>query len=320
MLPKRPRTPMYARFATSLVVLLLVSLFAGRAPAHAQNTLTLDSLEVELWPEFDLPQVLVLVNGTLPADAPLPATVTLNLPAEPFAVAERATDGRLFNAEYVTATVGSETAVTLTLQQPAFRLEYYDATLTRTGDTRQYTFQWTATLPARSASIRVQSPPGAAELQLQPNFGPAAPGEYGLNYYTTELGAVAAGQTLTAQVSYTKPDTTLTIEQVNAEPQPAPINITAPPPTVDYTPWIIGAVTVAGLGVLGGGVAWFWRSQSTARAPAKHHRSRKANVASTAVHSANGVNTAPRFCTQCGQSLASSDRFCRQCGTPVQVG
>jgi hypothetical protein len=305
------------RFATLLI--LLASLLGIWAPARAQTSLTLELLEIELWPEFDRPSMLVLVNGALPVGTPLPATVTLQFPTQPFAVAERTADGTLLNAQYVTATTGSEVAVTLTLQQPGFRVEYYDPALTITGEARQYTFQWTTPVAARLASVRVQAPPDATNLQFEPEFGAATAGEYGLSYYATDLGAVTAGQRIAVTIRYSKPGSTLTIDQVNAAPQPAPITVSEPVAAVDYTPWIIGAAALSGVLIAGIGVWWYWRSQRSARPKPKHHRARKPTQREPAVHSTNGTAAGQRFCTQCGQALVHTDRFCRQCGTPVKA-
>lgn len=311
-----PRLPMFARLTRSLVTVLLFGLFVAPFRVQAQTTLT--SLTIELWPEFDRPSVLVLITGELAPDTPLPATVILQIPAEPFAVAERSPDGSLLNAEYVTANVSNEVAVTLTLQQPVFRLEYYDAALNMSGDARQYNFQWLAPIAANAASIRVQTPAQASSMQVQPNFSGAAMGEYGLNYYTAQLGAISVGQALTAQVSYAKTGSALTVDEINlAQPQAAPANVITPTASQDYTLWIVGGVILTSVLLIGGAV-WFSRRERPAPAPAKHHRARKPTPNISKFRSANGA-TAQRFCTQCGQALTSVDRFCRHCGVPVKT-
>jgi len=61
----------------------LILLFTLILPAagHTQGKATaIDSLTVELWPDYDRASVLVLLTGALPADTTLPATVTLPIP------------------------------------------------------------------------------------------------------------------------------------------------------------------------------------------------------------------------------------------------
>ena len=40
----------------------------------------IDSLDIEIWPDYDRASVLVLLTGALPGDTRLPASVTLPLP------------------------------------------------------------------------------------------------------------------------------------------------------------------------------------------------------------------------------------------------
>ena len=72
------------------LTLLLFVVFLFLVPAaQAQGMLSLATLEVALWPEYDRPEVLVIYKAKLPADISLPVDVSLKIPAiagEPFAV------------------------------------------------------------------------------------------------------------------------------------------------------------------------------------------------------------------------------------------
>ena len=89
-----------------ILVFALLPLFYLAVPpaARAQAPVTLEHLNVELWPEFDRPSaVLVLLEATLTAGTPLPATVELPMPAAagiPHAVAKQGTDGQLYVADF----------------------------------------------------------------------------------------------------------------------------------------------------------------------------------------------------------------------------
>ena len=64
-------------------ILLLLLLLLVALPVAAQTEVTqLDTLTVELWPDYDRPAMLVILTGTLPESAALPATVTIPLPPE----------------------------------------------------------------------------------------------------------------------------------------------------------------------------------------------------------------------------------------------
>jgi hypothetical protein len=136
------------------------------AVAHAQTPVnTLPELLVELWPDYDEPSVLVLLTGALPADAVLPATLTLPLPegAVLNAVASIDATGAMLNTDY-TAASGF---VTLTTPDPRFRVEYY-VPYRVTGAERAYTFRWEAGLDVAQLTLRVQEPAAAANLTITP--------------------------------------------------------------------------------------------------------------------------------------------------------
>ena len=64
----------------ALAALLIMGLLQAKNLSAQQPATVLEFLEVELWPDFDQPALLVLLSGALPADAPLPATITIPLP------------------------------------------------------------------------------------------------------------------------------------------------------------------------------------------------------------------------------------------------
>jgi len=317
-------------FQTRFVILVaLIGSFLWALPAaSAQSPVELESLEIALWPEFDRAGVLVLIDGALGPDTPLPATLTLRLPAEPFAVAEQAPDGALMNAQFATAAAGQGFDVTLTLQQPSFRVEYYDPTLTIAGDTRAYTYAWLTPVAVGSASIRIQQPAGASGFGLTPDFGASAVGEYGLSYYQMSLGALSAGAPISATLGYTKSGSALTIEQVDIGSQPV---VAATPGTsatvaTDNSTWLAaGAAALAAVPAVAAGVV-YWRSRrpgvvSRKRAnPAGTVRRTRRQTPNANPPSAIGTGSAARrFCTQCGQPISGDDRFCRKCGASVKA-
>ena len=319
-----------SRFAT--LVTLLGGLLIGLPVARAQTSASLASLQVAFWPEFDREGVLVLVDGALLPDTALPATVTLTLPVEPFAVAEQATDGSLVNAQYTTVPAGQDFAVTLTLQQPHFRVEYYDPALTRNGDVRTYTYTWLAPVSIGAASFRVQQPAGATDLKLTPEFGSPAPGEFGLSYYGQDLGAIEAGDTISTTFSYTKSGSALTVDQIDtgstgssAQPTVEVVSTTTSAP--DYTPWLASAA-VALVAIVLIVIVWQRSRQETEEPRSSHRRSRRTGRATVETTRPTAVGPAPRteasgaqrqFCTQCGEPVAGDDRFCRRCGAPVKT-
>ncbi|HEX6387566.1 MAG TPA: hypothetical protein VF177_23100, partial [Anaerolineae bacterium] len=111
------------RYLGLLLLIILAAPFPSVASAQSETT-AIESLAVEFWPDYDRPAVLVLLTGTLPADTPLPATVTLPLPQEADlnAVARISDDNVMIDdIEYTT---GAD-QLTFTTPDRRFRIEYY---------------------------------------------------------------------------------------------------------------------------------------------------------------------------------------------------
>jgi hypothetical protein len=306
--------------------LILLGLLLCARSASAQADIRLASLFIDLWPEFDKSSVLVILDGALQPEVPLPATVTLRIPARagaPNAVAVRDSSGQLLTAPYTSARQGEELLVTLTSDSREFRLEYYDPVLTVEGSARRYEFRWTSDYAVDSVVLRVQQPSGAEGLVADPAVTPSGVADYGLNYYGQSLGALAAGQTLTLDLSYTKASAQLSVEALGlSAASTADASVVATPsPTLS---WPI-ALAAAGGVLLAGGGAYYWfsarRRMLTAKPKTHQARARARSRAAPPPAAGRAVRPASpaSFCTQCGHALHSGDRFCRSCGAPVKV-
>jgi hypothetical protein len=273
----------------------------------AQTTPQLEQLQVNLWPEHDWPDMLVIYRGTLPADTPLPATLTLRLPArigEPHAVAYADENGTLLQANYSTTTTGDWLEVTLETPKPNFHLEFYDD-LDRTGDQRDYTFVWPGDYAVDQLSILLLPPPDTTEIQTRPALSPVQQDDGSL-VYTGMLGSFAAGQEARLTLSY-RSTSTSGLES-NA-------------------PLVAGAVGVLLLVI----VSIVWYTHRSAPEPAKakspQRRSRRSQGRRRRAQSqgrpsgkilAQDKSSPAGYCTHCGRALRADDRFCGHCGTPVK--
>ena len=64
-----------------LILLLGAAIFSATSGSSAaQDAIRLQQLQVDLWAEYDQPAMLVIYQGTLAPDTPLPTTLTLRLP------------------------------------------------------------------------------------------------------------------------------------------------------------------------------------------------------------------------------------------------
>ena len=79
------------RYYLALLIIILIAC-TPLLPALAQSEVKLSSMEVDLWPEYDRPNVLVIYRITLPPTTTLPVDLSFRIPAaagEPSAVAVR---------------------------------------------------------------------------------------------------------------------------------------------------------------------------------------------------------------------------------------
>jgi hypothetical protein len=309
-----------------LLAIMLLGLLLGlpAARARAQNAAdSLARLNVEIWPDFDQPEVLVLLTGTLPADVTRPATVTLPVPegARINAVARIDAQDRLVaDLEYNTDTSGT---VTLTTPDAEFRVEYYTPYETE-GDQRTLAFEWQAAVSVAAMAISVQQPAAATAMTVSPAPQSVATGTYGLDYHALPIQDVPAGQNVSLTASYTMAEPQLSVDLVDtvapAAPSASAAAGSASTAAGDDFNWPL-ALAVAGAALLAGAGGWLIASRQPGRRRVGRPRPvRPAATRRAAPSRSDPVPTAgaARFCHNCGAALEPGDRFCRECGTPVK--
>ncbi|MCJ7707189.1 MAG: hypothetical protein MUO38_06170, partial [Anaerolineales bacterium] len=134
------------RHVVPILVLSTLSLWPAAVAAQTTgNAPSIQSLQVDLWPEYDRPEVLVIYRIQLAEGTPLPVTVSVPIPAgagEPFAVAMgQGSDGRPLEATYTRQVEGDWATITLETESLRAQIEF-DADLTLDGEGREYAFVW----------------------------------------------------------------------------------------------------------------------------------------------------------------------------------
>jgi hypothetical protein len=182
----------------------------ARAPEI--TTPDLEVLQIELWPDFDQPAVLVLLTGRLPVSQSLPATVAIPVPADAQinAVAQVDENG-MVSIDYRAV----DGAVLFQSATPTFRVEYYvpyqlDQTL------RAFDFQWLAPFSVYELAVQVQRPARTADLAIQPQPSAVFTDEAdGLDYYQLDRFSVPRGIPFNLNFTYTMPADSLTIDELS---------------------------------------------------------------------------------------------------------
>ena len=302
-----------------LSLLLAAALLPART-THAQQQIVLDSVLVDIWPEYDQPAALVIYHVTLASTVSLPADISLRIPAaagEPYAVAWQGPDQSLYDLDYDMSAAGDWIEIKFRALGPNLRIEYYDPTLTKSGSQRDFTFRWQSDYPVQNLSVVVQQPINASVINIDGSAATGRPANDGMTYDPWQGGQVDAGDSVELDISYTKPDDTLTnpTEFQPAQPNQPVNSSTAGRVTPDQLlPWLIGG---AGLLLIAAGSFWYWRTGVMAQEPSADRPGSRRHASRQAASPASAPGDAV-FCHQCGKKAGPGDTFCRTCGTKLR--
>ncbi len=300
-------------FFCAMAAFLLWTMLSVAPRALAQDPNQLSNLQVSVWPEHDQPTVLVLIDGTLEDTANLPRQVAVLIPASAkLQVTTFANPDGTFAVEQPSQSTDQGdgyTRVTFTTNTAEYHVEYYDDLL-RGSPGKTMNFVYRAAAPADKVTLQVQQPLKATNFSIDPPAQTTQDGSDGFKYYLLQFPALAAGQTIGAQVKYTKTD-------------PNPSVITAPsatsasvPAATPASPWsnvfYVVALVMLGLVAIVGFYLW-QRSREPVAAPARSRSRTRRSAERTP-----STNVAA-FCTQCGHGLSADDLFCPRCGTKRRV-
>jgi len=315
-----------------LLILFLLVLLAIPISAHAQSSMLhptlgdgpyLSALEIDLWPEYDRPIVLVIYHATLSSDVPLPVQIVFRIPAavsQPNAVAVGPALGTVGSIQYnqQVSSDGVWNEISFTATMPVIQFEYYDPALQKQGTTHHFEYQWPGDYAVQALTIEVQKPMDATDMLISPAMGTGASREDGLTYYHSDVGSLKTGQTFSLSLDYQKASDKLSVENQQVQPS-APIN-SQTQGSVDinkYLPWVLGGL---GLLLIVGGVVWYWQSGrgvplvKGSNSPQNQRRRKSIRRAPEETTAGEGV-----YCHQCGKRASPGDLFCRSCGVRLRV-
>jgi hypothetical protein len=293
-----------------LIFILLFGLLISPSRAGAQGTVKLDLMNIELWPEYDKPSMLVINQFVVAKDTPLPASVTLRFPKEGnlVAVAVETTDG-LYNKNFdPPAEQGDWQAVTVKVESyDPHRIEYYQP-LTRDGNKRHFKYQWFGDYYAKEFAVSILVPADSTELITSPilqNTQATADGR-GITG-TVVKNDLRMGNSFQFELEYQRTSDALTDSSQADQIQPAePVGPdTAGRVSIANLPWVIGGF---GLALIGIALFSYWRTtQSSESKPRRRH------------HRVEEEGDGQAYCHECGARANPGDRFCRTCGSRLRT-
>lgn len=323
-----------------LLAALAVLLAFSAIVVYAQSDIKIEKFTVQLWPEFDKPETLVVAHGNL-SDAPaFPVSLTFNLPpeiTEMNAVAILAEDGSLLNHPYELVQRDGAAQLSFALGSPMdFYFEYYDPTImTKNGDERTLTYQFISDYDVQELSVEVQQPPEAQEMKLSPEPDDVVVGDNRLTYHIYRKSHVAPGEGVSFSGSYQKQGDTLTNDLVvnipepneTAAPQPALPSASASAAGIDWKLWLgYGLVGLGAAALVFAGVMWYLNRNEDGEDEEDYRPRRatrkKGKAPAARVPRPKGAQKSPplgsdvRFCPYCGAAYKQDALFCHKCGKP----
>ena len=294
----------------TVALILFLTLLLSFQSARAQGTPSLSSVNIAIWPEYDEPSVLVIYHIIVSETTSLPATMTFRIPAEAkepavVAVGETLESVSDQNIHSSLEPDGKWVKVIIEVTAPAIQLEYYDPTLTKDGQSREFVYTWPGDYAVQDLRVELQQPYDASEMQTDPQL-PDMSARNNLTYYSGSFGPLDADSIYRLNLNYQKKSDSLSISFMPVDAPTIDSGTVGRVSLGTYLPWII-----AGIGVLliTGGVYYYLRGQ-----PRVKSSSRRRHAASAE------PSEGTRYCPQCGTRARAGDRFCRTCGTRMRPG
>jgi hypothetical protein len=292
-----------------LIFVLLFGIMVFPSTAGAQGGTKLDSLNIELWSEYDKPTMLVINRFVVSQATSLPASVTLRFPkdANLYAVALEK-NGEPFYKEFdPPAQQGDWQTVTIKVESyDPHRIEYYEP-LTWDGNKRAFKYQWFGDYYVKEFNVLIRIPADSTAVVTSPVLESTETAENG----TVISGVVTKnemkmGNSFQFDLQYERTSTALTKADTQVQPVEPVGENTPGRVSITNLPWIIGGF---GLALIIIALFSYWRS--TQSGEVKPQRRRHPQDAT--------VSEGEAYCHECGARAHAGDRFCRTCGSRLRI-
>jgi hypothetical protein len=305
-----------------LALVLLVLVITPGFTLQEQNPVHITRMEIDIWPEYDRTQVLVIYRVQLSRDTSLPVRFSIRIPKDagsPFKVAMRDLDGVLYNVEYSIEPEGNWNQIVLTTSSEELYIEYYDPDLVKTGNDREFALSWFSDNPIDKLVVKVQQPRNSENLWISPSMGL---GELNPNdnlvYLAGDFGALTTGATFSIALAYTRTSSELSASNLPVTAAtPVQMNTDMGNKVAKVMNQVLenkGLVTAGTLILIGmilmllvSFFAGQWMNQFTHLInglTGKKHPDLEP-----------GINV--KYCPHCGKKTFPGDRYCRGCGNTI---
>jgi hypothetical protein len=304
-----------------LLIFIMTNLLMTGFSLQQSEPVSIKRLQVNIWPEYDRPEVLIIYRIQLSDTTQLPVQFSIRIPREagsPYKVAMKDQDGLLYNLEYNMVPEGVSNLIVFTTSSPELQVEFYDPRLNFDEDARNYQYTWVGNYPIENFDISVQQPRYSFNMTFTPNLGMGAldPNDR-LVYFTSEFGPIDTGISFDLTISYVKENSELSANNlpvVAATPNAPAGGIKASvlgvvKPVVENTSLLVaGGLIIAAIILLL--VVNFVTNKVGFR---------KGNVENNAATDDAFLYSGPEiiYCAQCGKPARVGDKVCCACGAEL---
>lgn len=286
-----------------IVSVLTISLLLFPALVSAQNTAKFAEVGIELWSEYDTPEMLVMYSFVLTEDSPLPTEIKIAIPANAnLNAVAKLSNGKMLEVPYDPLVPdGDERILTLVADElTLYRVEYY-VPLEKDGVTRHFSLAWENEYDVEALFVKFLEPPDISVLTSTPPFSDTST-DSGVTIHTLSAGKIKAGERFDFALSYDKNSDDLTVSSMPIEVDGETESIESSFSLSDSLP-----IVLAGIGVMliSGGLLYFFlagRGTTSSSKNRKRHES----------------NSETKYCHECGSRSSGNDKFCRACGAKLR--
>jgi hypothetical protein len=272
--------------------LICLSFYFLPAPVPVQSAgepTSLNNVTLWIYPEYDDPRLLVMVEGRI-AGVSAPTQIRFLVPssAEMYSAGSKDAQGNYSGGppDRKASQIQGWDEISYTLKTDIFRVEYYDPIISGQQN-KSISYDFRTLYPISTLKVVVQIPLKATDFSALPAGVKSTEGNFAVYsyFYTNQT----TDKPLHYDISYTKTDTNPSLgTNTNSPAQGGSSNL-------------VPISIIAGSVIIVFGVVWALKStkkKSAAKIPKTHHEQVK-------LHN--------KFCNQCGKRLEYPSKYCPYC-------
>ena len=283
--------------------------------AESPADLRIARLQLSVWPEYDDPRVLLIFRGELAPGTAFPTQVTLPVPkdAELIGAGMISELGELLLHPHRVIPGGASDTLEITLPSPRFFAEFYYDPFETSGDTRRFSYTFTAPYPITQFDVDIQKPYTASEFLTEPPAMAQETEGRDTTYHRFAYRDVEAGQPTAFTVSYVKTDPQPSVSKADSAPDESPAVSGPQDRMLIYFGILAGVIAAYVLATL------LWAFYRRRHADTQSPETQPVPLSVPPVPPSVTPAAVANFCSHCGHALNAEYAFCPGCGHAVRA-